>query len=89
MSFAQRRLQKNAVKAGAAIALLLPVLLSVLLATGDSAVAQRRAAQTGGAPGCFDTCAAQCRSTGGNAATCSRTCYGQCSGISGNIENRH
>ena len=89
MSSAQRRFQKNAVNAGAAIALLLSVLVSVLLAAGDSAVAQRRAAQTGGAPACFDACAAQCRSTGGNAATCSRTCYGQCSGISGNIENRH
>ncbi len=83
MSSARRRLQRIAVEAGTALALL------VLLSAIDSAIAQRRAAQTSGAPACFDTCAAQCRSTGGNAATCSRTCYGQCSGISGNIENRH
>jgi hypothetical protein len=70
-------------KAALALLLLIPVLI------GDSALAQRRATQTAGAPGCFDTCAAQCRSTGGSGGTCSRTCYGQCSGISGNIENRH
>jgi hypothetical protein len=85
MSSAQRRLQKTALEAGTGLAFLLLVPLWI----GDSAVAQRRAAQTGNAPACFDTCSAQCRSTGGNAATCSRTCYGQCSGISGNIENRH
>lgn len=83
MSSAQRRWQTIVAAAGTALALL------VLLPAGDSAVAQRRAAQSGSAPACFDGCAAQCRSTGGNAATCSRTCYGQCSGISGNIENRH
>jgi hypothetical protein len=84
MSSVRLRLQK--VVAGAGLSLALLVL--VPLAVGD-AIAQRRAAQTGGAPACFETCSAQCRSTGGNAATCSRTCYGQCSGISGNIENRH
>jgi hypothetical protein len=85
MWFAQHRLRKMAVEAGAALALL----LLVPLWAADSAVAQRRAGQTGNASACFDACSAQCRSTGGNAATCSRTCYGQCSGISGNSDNRH
>ncbi len=81
----RRRLRKMVAGAGAGLALLLLVPLFV----GDDAVAQRRAAQTGRAPACFDACSAQCGSAGSSGASCSRTCYARCSGVNGDIENRH
>lgn len=85
MPSVRRRLQNMAVDAGMALALLL--LVSLLIA--DSAAAQRRAAQTGRAPACFDACVAQCRSTGGSGGSCSQACYARCSGVYGNTDNRH